>query len=85
MTKEKKIEVRDMVYEQVAAALMQDQNLSILRKHKEGLEYRLNGEIFAIRVVKKKEELDEADFRGEFFHDEKAQAFGFRDKVAKVS
>jgi hypothetical protein len=84
MAKEKKIELRDIAYEQVASAIMQDQNIDLIRKHKDGLEYKLNGEVFAIRIVKKKEALDPKEFRGEFFFDAKAQAFGYRDK-AKVS
>ena len=85
MAKEKKVELRDMVYEQVASAIMQDQNIDVIRKHKEGLEYTLNGEVFAFRVVKNKEALAEADFKGEFFFDASSQAFGYRDKVTKVS
>ncbi len=84
MAKEKKIELRDIAYEQIASAIMQDQNVDVIRKHKEGLEYKVNGEVFAVRVVKKKEALDPKEFRGEFFFDVKAQAFGYRDK-AKAS
>jgi hypothetical protein len=84
MAKEKKIELRDIAYEQIASAIMQDQNVDVIRKHKEGLEYKVNGEVFAVRVVKKKEALDPKEFRGEFFFDAKVQAFGYRDK-AKVS
>lgn len=76
--KEKKIETRDIVYEQVASAIMQDSNLNKIRKHKEGLELSVNGELFAVRVIKKKEALSEKEFRGEYFHDVAANAFGFK-------
>ena len=79
---EKKVELRDMVYERVASAIMQDRNIDVIRKHKEGLEYELNGEIFAVRVVKKKEKLKESEFKGEFFFDAKHQAFGYRETKA---
>jgi len=77
--KEKKVENRDLVYDQVASAIMQDSKLAKIRRHKEGLELIVNGEVFAVRVIKKKESLSEKDFRGEYFHDEKANAFGFRE------
>lgn len=77
--KEKKVETRDLVYDQVASAIMQDSKLSKIRRHKEGLELTVNGEVFAVRVIKKKEALDEKEFRGEYFHDEKANVFGFRE------
>ena len=79
MAKEKKVENRELVYEFIASAIMQNSgNIDTIRKHKEGLEYGMNGETFIVRVVKKKTELEEADFRGEYFHDEKANAFGFK-------
>ncbi len=79
MAKEKKIELRDIVYEMLASAIMQDNhNLQEIRKHKEGLEFNINGEVFAVRVVKKKAKLTEDGFIGVYFHDEKEQAFGFR-------
>ncbi len=80
MTKEKKVETRDMVYEAVASALIQDSGeLNTIRKHKEGLEFKMNDELFAIRVIKKKGELEKKDFRGEYFHDATANAFGYKD------
>ncbi len=80
MAKETKVEIRDMVYENVASALMQDNaKLTKIRKHKEGLEFSMNGEVFAIRVIKKKVPLVEKEFRGEYFHDETANAFGYKD------
>jgi len=76
--KEKKVDTRDIVYDQVASAIMQDSNLQKIRRHKEGLELSVNGELFAVRVIKKKDALTVKDFRGEYFHDEKANAFGFK-------
>jgi hypothetical protein len=80
--KTKKIDSRDLVYDKVASAIMQDSNLTKLRKHKEGLELNFNGEVFAVRVIKKKEDLDSKEFRGEYFHDEKENAFGFKSYKA---
>jgi hypothetical protein len=76
--KVKKIDTRDIVYEQLASAIMQDSRLNVIRKHKEGLEYKLNDETFIVRVVKKKTSLAKDDFQGEYFHDAKENAFGFR-------
>lgn len=80
MAKEKKVEIRDIAYEQVASAIMQDRpEVSVIRKHKEGLELSVNGETVVVRVIKKKAELDAKEFRGEYFHDEKDQSFGYRE------
>lgn len=84
MSKEKKVETRDIVYEQVASAIMQDSKLDKIRRHKEGLEFKLNGEMFAVRVIKKKEDLDSKEFKGEYFHDSKANAFGYREYKSKA-
>jgi hypothetical protein len=76
--KEKKIDVRDIAYDQVASAIMQDSKLAKIRRHKEGLELTVNGELFAVRVIKKKDELDAKEFRGEYFHDEKENSFSYK-------
>ena len=85
MAKEGKVEVRDIAYEQVASALIQDsRHLSKIRRHKEGLELEVNGEIVVLRAIKKKADLDESEFRGEYFHDEQDQSFGYKEyKEAK--
>lgn len=77
-SKVKKVETRDLVYDQVASAIMQDSKLATLRRHKDGLELKVNHETFAIRVIKKKDELSKKDFRGEYFHDEENDSFGFK-------
>lgn len=85
MAKEKKVEVRDLAYEELASAIMQSRaNLDTVRRHKEGLELNVNGEIVVVRVIKKKADLDKKEFRGEYFHDAKAQAFGYKEYEAKT-
>ena len=85
MAKEKKVEIRDIAYEQVASAIMQDRrNLSKIRRHKEGLELEVNGETVVLRVIKKKAQLDEKEFRGEYFHDEQDQSFGYTNYREKT-
>ncbi len=77
----KKVENRDLAYERVASAIMQDSGIDKIRKHKEGLEYEFNGEVFAVRVIKKKADLDEKEFKGEFIFDGKE--FGYKEYSAK--
>jgi len=85
VAKEKKVEVRDLAYDELASAIIQNRpNLTEIRRHKEGLELNVNGEIVVIRVVKKKADLDESEFRGKYFYDEKEQAFGFQDFKEKT-
>lgn len=84
MAKEKKVDLRETVYDQVASAIMQDSKLSKIRRHKEGLELKVNDEVFAVRVIKKKESLSEKDFRGEYFHDEQDMSFGFKEYNSKT-
>ncbi len=81
---EKKVDLREMAYERVASSILQaDSNLRGIRRHKEGLELRINDEVFAVRVVKKKEELDKSQFRGEFFKDERDESVGYNDYKSK--
>lgn len=80
MAKEGKVEIRDMAYEQVASAIMQDRReISKIRRHKEGLEIQVNGETVVVRVIKKKAELEESDYRGEYFYDKQDDSFGYKD------
>ena len=80
MAKEGKVEIRDMAYEQVASAIMQDRKeINKIRRHKEGLELSINGETVVVRIIKKKAELEESDYRGEYFYDEQDQSFGYND------
>ncbi len=80
MAKEKKVDIREMVYERVASALMQDNHtLTRIRRHKEGLEFQFNDEIFALRAVKKKDKLSKTDFRGEYFLDTQDNSFGYKE------
>ncbi|MFA6711133.1 MAG: hypothetical protein WCS33_00255 [Candidatus Caldatribacteriota bacterium] len=61
MAKEKKVEVRDEVYEQIAADLI---NRGVdgdkIVRHKEGLRYEVDEDTFIIRVIKKKNEPEDA-------------------------
>ena len=82
MAKEKKIDTRDLAYERIASAIMQDSNLTTLRKHKDGLEFHFNDELFAVRVIKKKDALSAGDFRGEFRFNEEEGTFEFVSKTA---
>ncbi len=76
---EKKIDLRDIGYEELASALMsQREHLNIIKRHKEGLVFDVNGETVVLRMVLKKKELDEKAWRGEYFHDEKLNQFGYR-------
>jgi len=50
--KEVKVETRDVAYEQVASAIMQDSKLTKLKRHKEGLELVVNGEVVVLRIIK---------------------------------
>jgi len=81
---EKKVEIRDIAYEQVASAIMQDSQLSVLKRHKEGLVLEVNGEVIVLRAIKKKADLDKNEFRGEYFHDEKDNVFAYREYKAKT-
>jgi hypothetical protein len=79
--KEVKVEIRDVAYEQVASAIMQDSKLTKLKRHKEGLELVVNGEVVVLRIIKKKAELDSKEWRGEYLLDNT----GFRYEALKVA
>ena len=65
---DKKVEVRDVVYQQVAADLLGrlEEGDKILR-FKEGLRFDQDDEVLMVRVIKKKAEPDTKDAVGEYF------------------
>lgn len=66
MAKEKKIETRDILYEQIAQDLLGRGEVEKIERYKEGLRYDIDGEPHIIRVIKKKNEPEEGDLQGEY-------------------
>ena len=77
MTKAKKVEVRDIVYQSVASAIMQDSDLKVLQRHKEGLVINANGKTVILRAIEKKKDLEKSEFRGEYRFNETDSTFEY--------
>lgn len=56
MAKEKKIETRDILYEQLAQGILARGEVEQVERFKEGLKTEVDGETHIIRVIKKKNE-----------------------------
>ncbi len=64
MAKEKKVETRDIVYEQLAAAILAQSDEETVSRYKEGLRIDIDDVAHIVRVVKKKEEPKQEELLG---------------------
>lgn len=60
MAKEKKVETRDILYEQLAQDILSRGDQEEVVRYKEGLRVDINGEPHIVRVIKKKDEPKDA-------------------------
>lgn len=80
--KEKKVETRDILYEQIAQDLLGRGEVENVERYKEGLKYEVDGETHIIRVIKKKNEPEAAEMIGSYSVDENS-IFSFSPKKSQ--
>ena len=80
--KEKKVETRDILYEQIAQDLLGRGEVEKVDRYKEGLRYDVDGETHIIRVIKKKNEPETTEIIGSYSVDENS-IFSFSTKKSQ--